>query len=64
MSNETDTEPAIPSNTREEPVEHEEKIVEEAIRILRRTLFDDSMVALPWTGLQYRNEPDGRGLPA
>lgn len=37
--------------------EPERKVIEQAIRTISQTPDDDELIALPWIGLQYRNEP-------
>lgn len=34
-----------------------EHVIEAAIQILSQTPDGDELIALPWIGLQYRNEP-------
>ncbi|MEV7135273.1 hypothetical protein AB0N24_20595 [Arthrobacter sp. NPDC093128] len=50
MSSEMGTQPA---NRWNEP---EETVFKEAVPILSRTADGDELIALPWIGLQYRNE--------
>jgi hypothetical protein len=51
MSSEMGTQSA---NRSDDP---ERRVIEEAIRILSQTPDGDELIALPWIGLQYRNEP-------
>jgi hypothetical protein len=51
MSSEMGTQPANQWN------EPERTVIEEAVQILSQTSDGDELIALPWIGLQYRNEP-------
>jgi hypothetical protein len=50
MSSEMSTQPA---NRWNEP---EETVFKEAVPLLSQTPAGDELIALPWIGLQYRNE--------